>query len=164
VTDLVLIYESVTSSASTVRWLTLHSWTLNPDWITSEWWVAWTTNVLRITSNKLTHELYFITRSEPKRDHHLEQFVCYYLFHPLLWNVCQSRDKALIPTRVIIATKSAFSEPLSSNGLFRHNITQHTNQSKSVIFNVQSELLRLFKQTTNKFKKAEEKIHFISEK
>jgi hypothetical protein len=28
VTDLVLIYESVTSSASVVRWLTLHSWTL----------------------------------------------------------------------------------------------------------------------------------------
>jgi hypothetical protein len=31
VTDLVLIYESVTSSASVVRWLTLHSWTLNYD-------------------------------------------------------------------------------------------------------------------------------------
>jgi hypothetical protein len=29
VTDLVLIYESVTSSASVVRCLTLHSWTLN---------------------------------------------------------------------------------------------------------------------------------------
>jgi hypothetical protein len=29
VTDSVLIYESVTSSASGVRWLTLHSWTLN---------------------------------------------------------------------------------------------------------------------------------------
>jgi hypothetical protein len=29
VTDLVLVYESVTSSASVVRWLTLHSWTLN---------------------------------------------------------------------------------------------------------------------------------------
>jgi hypothetical protein len=29
VTDLVLIYESVTSSASVVHWLTLHSWTLN---------------------------------------------------------------------------------------------------------------------------------------
>jgi hypothetical protein len=29
VTDLVLIYESVTSSVSVVRWLTLHSWTLN---------------------------------------------------------------------------------------------------------------------------------------
>jgi hypothetical protein len=29
VTDLVLIYESATSSASVVRWLTLHSWALN---------------------------------------------------------------------------------------------------------------------------------------
>jgi hypothetical protein len=29
VTDFVLIYESVTSSASVVRWLTLHSWTFN---------------------------------------------------------------------------------------------------------------------------------------
>jgi hypothetical protein len=29
VTYLVPIYESVTSSASVVRWLTLHSWTLN---------------------------------------------------------------------------------------------------------------------------------------
>jgi hypothetical protein len=29
VTDLVLIYESVTPSASAVRWLTLHSWTHN---------------------------------------------------------------------------------------------------------------------------------------
>jgi hypothetical protein len=28
VTDLVLIYETVTSSASVVRWLTLHSWTI----------------------------------------------------------------------------------------------------------------------------------------
>jgi hypothetical protein len=28
VTDLLLIYESVTSSASVARWLTLHSWTL----------------------------------------------------------------------------------------------------------------------------------------
>jgi hypothetical protein len=29
VIDLVLIYESVTSSASVVRWLTLHGWTMN---------------------------------------------------------------------------------------------------------------------------------------
>jgi hypothetical protein len=31
VTDLVLIYESATSSVSDVRWLTRHSWTLNHD-------------------------------------------------------------------------------------------------------------------------------------
>jgi hypothetical protein len=33
----------------------------------------------------------FITRGEPKRDHHLEQFICYYLFHPLLRNVLVAR-------------------------------------------------------------------------
>jgi hypothetical protein len=38
VTDLVLIYESVTSSISIVRWLTLHSWQsrLQSDWRTNE--------------------------------------------------------------------------------------------------------------------------------
>jgi hypothetical protein len=36
VTDLVLIYESVTSSASAVRCLALHSWTLN-FWISYDW-------------------------------------------------------------------------------------------------------------------------------
>jgi hypothetical protein len=36
VTGLVLIYESVTSSASVVRWLTLHSWTLNHNWILTD--------------------------------------------------------------------------------------------------------------------------------
>jgi hypothetical protein len=44
VTDLVLIYDSVTSSASVVRWLTLRSWTLN-FWIllrlTYEWIRTW---------------------------------------------------------------------------------------------------------------------------
>jgi hypothetical protein len=36
-TDLVLIYESVTSSVSVVRWLTLHSWTLNPTQLLNFW-------------------------------------------------------------------------------------------------------------------------------
>jgi hypothetical protein len=63
VTDLVLIYESVTSSASIVRWLRLHSWTIN---FSYEW------------INELTNELSLITRGESKRDHHLELFVCYY--------------------------------------------------------------------------------------
>jgi hypothetical protein len=45
VTDLVLIYESVTSSASTVRCLTIHSWTLNHNCnltyfsSTNNWWI-----------------------------------------------------------------------------------------------------------------------------
>jgi hypothetical protein len=67
VSDLVLIYESVTSSASVVRWLTLHSWTLS-------YWALlrrnhW--NPLRMIP------LSFITRGERTRDHHLEQFVCF---------------------------------------------------------------------------------------
>jgi hypothetical protein len=37
VTDMVLIYESVTSLASVVRWLTLHSWTLNPTQLLKFW-------------------------------------------------------------------------------------------------------------------------------
>jgi hypothetical protein len=59
VTDLVLIYESVTSSASVVHWLALHSWTLN------FWILLW---------------LSFTTQGEPKRDHYLQQFVCYCLY------------------------------------------------------------------------------------
>jgi hypothetical protein len=46
VTDFVLIYESVTSSASVVRWLALHSWTLN------YWTAFWILEV-----NSLTNEL-----------------------------------------------------------------------------------------------------------
>jgi hypothetical protein len=75
VTDLVLIYESVTSSASVVRWLILHRWTLK--WTIepiSELSYDWTKRF-----HELTNELSFITRGEPKRDHHLEMFVCYYL-------------------------------------------------------------------------------------
>jgi hypothetical protein len=42
VTDLVLVYVSVTSSASVVRWLTLHSWTL-------KWIIAKSKVMLRLT-------------------------------------------------------------------------------------------------------------------
>jgi hypothetical protein len=42
VTDLFLIYESITSSASVVRWLALHSWMPN-DWFSHEWTILnWT--------------------------------------------------------------------------------------------------------------------------
>jgi hypothetical protein len=46
---------------------------------------------------------------------------CYYLFCPLLRNVCQSIGNALIYTSVFVARKRAFSEPLSNSGLFCHN-------------------------------------------
>jgi hypothetical protein len=45
VTDLVPIYKSVTSSASVVRWLTLHSWTLSYRILSSltndQWRITW---------------------------------------------------------------------------------------------------------------------------
>jgi hypothetical protein len=47
VTDLVLIYESVTSSASVVRRLTLHSWTLN-------FWIILQINLLNLSLTSLT--------------------------------------------------------------------------------------------------------------
>jgi hypothetical protein len=112
VTDLVLIYESVTYDSLRTN----DEWRMKTD--------------LRLSSpelsygclNDFTNELSFITRGEPKRDHHLKQFICYYPFRPLLRNVCQSRNNALISTSVFVATKRAFNEPFSSNGLFRHNI------------------------------------------
>jgi hypothetical protein len=45
-TDSVLMYESVTSSASVVRWLTLHSWTLN-------FWILLRMNLLNSQMNSL---------------------------------------------------------------------------------------------------------------
>jgi hypothetical protein len=61
VTDLVLIYESVTSSASGIRWLTLHSWTLNYSY---EW--------------RLTNALSFITRGEPvTTSNNLAVLICF---------------------------------------------------------------------------------------
>jgi hypothetical protein len=49
VTDLVLIYESVTSSASAVRWLSLHRWTLN-------FWIAF--SILLRLNDSVTCELW----------------------------------------------------------------------------------------------------------
>jgi hypothetical protein len=71
VTGFLLIYESVISSASVVRWLTLHSWTLN-------YWTAFWTHECIVSYNW----------GEPKRDHHLEQFVCYYLCFVRCYETC----------------------------------------------------------------------------
>jgi hypothetical protein len=76
VTDLVLIYETVTSSASVVRWLTLHSCTLGSFTNESSFTNDFTTPV------RLLNELSFITRGEPRRHHYLQQFV-YCVFYPL---------------------------------------------------------------------------------
>jgi hypothetical protein len=65
---------------------------LQSDWILFYEWLptdsSFTTH-LRMTSNELS----FITRGEPNRDHHLENFVCYYLFHPLLRNMSISGQR-----------------------------------------------------------------------
>jgi hypothetical protein len=85
-TDLVLIYVSVTSSASVVRWLALHSWTV-------------TNASLNSLTNQFTNELSFISLGEPTRDHHLKLFVyyCYYFcffrcYETCLANRCPAVD------------------------------------------------------------------------
>jgi hypothetical protein len=98
-TDLVLIYESLRM---------IDEWRHTCDWII-ELDYQW----------QLTNALSFITQGKPKRHHHLEHFIWNYLF---LRNVCQSCGNALISTRVFVATKCSFSQPFSSNGLFRHNM------------------------------------------
>jgi hypothetical protein len=104
VTDLDLIYESVTSSASVVLWLTLHSWTLE---------------FLRIHPTEFTNELSFITRGEPKRGHHLELFLCYFV----LIRCYETYLATCYPaTYVLRNLLNVFTVPLSSNGDIRRNI------------------------------------------
>jgi hypothetical protein len=68
---LVLIYESVTSSASVVRCLALHSWTLNflrpPDECHQRW-------LSYECSLAFSRVLPVITSGEPNRGHHFQQF------------------------------------------------------------------------------------------
>jgi hypothetical protein len=68
VTDFVPIYESVTSSASAVRWLTLHSWTLNS-----------LTNQSVPNDGSLANELCH-NSGEPNISHPVLQFLCYSVF------------------------------------------------------------------------------------
>jgi hypothetical protein len=84
VTDLILIYKSVTSSASVVCWLTLHSWTLSHDcnltdlrmnWLTTPVRPTWMMTLLRMPSYKpITCP--FIPWCGPNREHYLKQFIC----------------------------------------------------------------------------------------
>jgi hypothetical protein len=53
VTDFVLIYESVTSSASVVGWLTLHSWTFNYPY---EWIIELSAECIIDLSDDSVHE------------------------------------------------------------------------------------------------------------
>jgi hypothetical protein len=82
-TNLVPIYESVISSASVVRWLTIHSWTLNwtielPSQFSYDWMIE-LTNELSWTLESIMCPP-FITLGEQNIDHHLKHFLCYSLF------------------------------------------------------------------------------------
>jgi hypothetical protein len=71
--------------------------------------------------NEFTNELSFITRGEPKRDHHLELFVCHYLFHPMLRNISlSSHCLAMDSSACIRCHGNVLTEQFSSNGRIRH--------------------------------------------
>jgi hypothetical protein len=119
VRDLVLIYKSVTSSASVVHWLTLHSWTLNHNCNLTDWLLVYdsmTTDLQML--NELTNELSFITSDEPKRDHHLQQFM-YSAVYPLPQECAFGEPLASngLP-HPLVAAGTRVSEPLYSNGRF----------------------------------------------
>jgi hypothetical protein len=66
----------------------------------------------------------FITRAQPNRDHHLEPFVYY------LVCICCYEAYVNIAATLSVAADTRFSEPLSSNGLFRlAGIMSHYTQS-----------------------------------
>jgi hypothetical protein len=73
VTDLVLIYESVTSSASVVPWLTLHNWTLNC-LTNAEWRIC---QECRMIDSRMNSPELNKLPGEPNVDHYLQQFVYY---------------------------------------------------------------------------------------
>jgi hypothetical protein len=112
-TDLGLIHESATSSASVVLWITLHSWTLFTiadfcmtdysstdvcynclatdlhEWRLSYEWLCWW---LQYDWTELPNELPSITWCGPETEHSPERFVCCIrLLHPL------SRERVSIP-------------------------------------------------------------------
>jgi hypothetical protein len=121
VTDLGLIYESVTSSASVPRWLTLHSWTLN----------LWTRSSLTNESEWI-HELTLFYNSGRTDERSPSRTVL------LLWFVSSVATKRVSISgqrfgfyQRIRCYERTFSEQLPSNGLFRHN-TIHSDQNMTV--------------------------------
>jgi hypothetical protein len=72
--------------------------------------------------HEVANEFSFITRGEPNIDNHLEQFLCYCLFHPLLRNVSlASRCLAMAYSESIRCNGNVLTEPLSRNDHIRHN-------------------------------------------
>jgi hypothetical protein len=95
---------------------------------------------IRPRLHQFTNELSFITLGEPKREHHLEQFV-YYSVILCLRNACQSRSfhaftvfclriHGNVLSKQLVCRNQSLrgnalarsSQPLSSNGLFSHTI------------------------------------------
>jgi hypothetical protein len=87
------------------------------------WTAYWILLQLPEWFHELTNESSCTTRGEPKRDHHLELFICYYLFHPLLRNVSLASPYLSIAYSASIRCHgNVLTEPLSSKGHIRHNI------------------------------------------
>jgi hypothetical protein len=106
-TDLDLIYESATSSASVVRWLALHSWTLNL-WI-----------LLRLTNPD--HEWILFQNSGRTEERPPLRRVRLLLFASFVATKCVSISGQRFDFyQHIRCNETRFNEPLSRNGLFRH--------------------------------------------
>jgi hypothetical protein len=96
--------------------------------------------------DEFTNELSFTTRGEPKRDHHNQQFVYWFVLSVATGmcspnrcgvNVYEFRGNVLTSTSVFVVTKSADSEPLPSNGRpFRFSVamSQYENHNTMDLF------------------------------
>jgi hypothetical protein len=121
VTDFVLIYRSVTSTASVVRWLTFHSWRRT---------LLRMTNAKRI-ANKLSW--FFYNFDANRMSHSVLQFLSYSVFLCLsvaagtyLPNRCQAMDYSAS----IRCSWNVLTEPLPSTCHNRSSIHMHICGSK----------------------------------
>jgi hypothetical protein len=134
VTYLVLIYESVTSSVSTVRWLTLHNWTLN--FLTNE--SSRLTTPLQINFS-FTNELPFTSAFEPKSNTVLNSstvvFCIFVATGICLPNRCLAMEyfgfQAFWHTRCL---GNMLRKVLSSNGLFQVVVYTFANSGATNAF------------------------------
>jgi hypothetical protein len=110
VTDLVLIYESITSSACVVRWLALHSWTLNCERLQMT-----THECLRSYNSGRTEK-----RSLPPAVHLLLRL--FVAARTCLQNRCPTMD---------YSASILCSGNVPSNGHIRHNIQYCGNEKKA---------------------------------
>jgi hypothetical protein len=117
-------------------------------------------NLWPISDESLTTEIFWteLTFMQTECRSPSRTVSCPMLFsvHPLLRNVYQSRGNALIYTSVLVATKRAFSEPLSSNGLFRHIIIFTITKSTILCY-----LSQEFQRTGRKYRHWDEEVCVI---